>query len=77
MFLFRVWEDKDVIKVDNTAYVQQITEGTIYIYLECGWGIGKSKWYDCILKIFIPSLESHYPFFTFFDLNAVVYIPQV
>ena len=43
MFLFRVWEDKDVIKVDDAAYVQQITEGMIYIYLECGWSIGKSK----------------------------------
>ena len=43
VFLFGVWEDEDVIKVDDAAYVQQITEGTIYICLECGWSIGESE----------------------------------
>ena len=77
MFLFRVWEDKDIIKVDNTVYIQQITEGMIYIYLECGWSVSESEWHDCIFEISISGLESCHPFFAFFDLNMMVCVPQV
>ena len=77
VFLFGVWEDEDVIKVDDAAYVQQITEGTIYICLECGWSVGKSEWHDCILKVSIPGSEGCHLFFALFDLNVVVCIPQV
>ena len=43
IFLFRVWEDKDIIKVDDAVYVQQITKGMIYIYLKCGWSVDESE----------------------------------
>ena len=77
VFLFGVWEDKDVIEVDDAVYIQQITEGMIYIYLEYDWSIDKSKWHDCILEVSIPGLEGCHPFFALFDLNVVVCIPQV
>ena len=72
MFYFAFREDKDVVKVYYTEYVNVATKGTVNIGLEGSGGIGQTERYDEVFVVAISRLKGSLLLVSFPYLYLVV-----
>jgi len=72
MFLFVGREDKDIVKVNYTEYVNIALERSVNVGLERGRGISQTKGHDKIFVVTIASSESSFPFVTLSNPDSII-----
>ena len=75
VFLFVGREDKDIIKVNYTEYVNVALERTVDICLERGRGIGQTKGHNEIFVVAISRSKGRFPLVSFAYSNPIVGVP--
>ena len=69
--------NEDVVKVDDHANIQEITEDVIHEMLESCRSIGKSKGHNEPFKRTIAGVESGFPFITIRDMDQVIGMSEI
>ena len=65
MFLFVGREDKDIVKVNYTEYINVALEYTVDICLEGGRGISQTKGHNEIFVVAISRSKGRFPLVSF------------
>ena len=75
MFLFVSREDKDIVKVNYTEYVNIALERTVDICLERGRGISQTKGHDEVFVVAISYTKGCFPLVSFAYSDPMVGVP--
>ena len=69
MLFLRVRENQNVIKIDNTKYVKDVTESILNERLKCIWCVSKTIVDNEMFKETIRCLKSCLPIISFLNAN--------
>jgi len=71
MFFLWIWENKDIVYIDDIKDVEKFLKNVVDKRLKNGWGISKPEGYYCIFKKAVTGLEGCKGLVALLNLNLI------
>ena len=71
IFFFQIWENKDIVYIDDTKDVEKFLKDMVNKRLKNGWGISKPKGHYYIFKKAVMGLEGCKGLVALSNLNLI------